>query len=142
MFFIGCIVFLSGCNQREMNQFRGAMGGHSIPTNGYIYITASKDGYKWYIAPESKAAIQIEGRNPVTGKTEINTFTSISIFISYPYGMKSKYSVEAFACDLLPGTFVKQNTDRRGWDRNYTTEPYGTIRWQIWQKVCKGEISS
>ena len=116
---------------------RRAITPQATGPSGYEYIAKSSSGHKWYVAPASKANIQIEGRNPVTGKVEVNTFTAMSIFIASPYGGDTEYKVEAFACGLLPGTFAKQRGDNRGWDDRYTTDAYGTIRWQIWNYVCK-----
>lgn len=108
--------------------------------NGYVLAAEDERGFKWFIAPDSKAEITLDRRNPNTGKLETNDFTAVSVFIAWPHpnANKTQYSVKAFACGLLPGTYVEQSTDKRGWDGRHTTDAYGTPRWQVWQKVCKG----
>jgi hypothetical protein len=136
-----CAISIVGCAGSPVRRAIDEHKRRNMPNvnapEGYEFISSSSSGHKFYVAPASKAEIKIEGRNQVTGKVEVNPFTSISLFISSPYGGQFEYKVEAFACTLLPGTFAKQRPDNRGWDNLYTTEAYGTIRWQIWNYVCK-----
>ena len=131
---ISSVILLAACAGSPV---RRAITTQANAPTGYEFISKSTEGFKWYVAPASKAIVQIEGRNPVTGKVEVNQFTSISIFIASPYGGDTTYKVEAFACSLLPGTFAKQRSDNRGWDERYTTNAYGTVRWHIWNYVCR-----
>ena len=135
------VLFLTACVgspvRNAIEEHRRANMPQAEAPAGYELIAEEANGYKWYVAPASKASVQIEGRNPVTGKVEVNTFTSISLFIAWPYAGKTSYQVEAFACGLLPGTYAHQRSDNRGWDERYTTVAYGTHRWKIWNYVCK-----
>lgn len=127
-----CVILLAGCAGSPV---RRAITPLSGAPEGYELVAKDSKGFKWYVAPASRTVIQIEGRNTVTGKVEVNPFTSISLAI--PYSRGTIYEVEAYACNLLPGTFAAQRSDKRGWDERYTTVAYGTIRWQIWNYVCK-----
>lgn len=134
-------ILLIGCAgspaRRAIDSNRRANIPKASAPAGYVHVATESNGYVWYVAPASKANIEIEGRNPVTGRVEINKFTSISIFVAWPYAGQISYHVEAFACDLLPGTYAHQRSDNRGWDDRYTTVAYGTHRWLIWDYVCK-----
>lgn len=110
--------------------------------SGYELVTIRNDGYKYYAAPASKSTIILERKNPVSGVVEKNPYTSISLFIAWPAGngKKSEYRVNAYACALQAGTYIKQSDDLKGWDKEFTTVAFGTTHWRIWNYVCNGVI--